>query len=191
MSRSSIVVRRADDQPRHTVFDLWIANRVASGSSPEAAARMVADGTVGAALSRPDVACYVAFEDGRPVGYVVLTDHAVSPFADCGCVAVEQLYVAEDVRRRGVGKALLAAVAAHAERHGSDQVATNVPAGGRDLNRYFARLGFAPLTVRRITTTASLHRRLTHEPGSAHSLDKMLARRRSARLRAQQQGMRA
>ncbi len=192
MPRSSTVVKRVDGDLHQAVVDLWTAYRVESGASPEAAARLAAEGAVSAALTRRDVLAYVAVSDGRPVGYVVLTDRVASPFTESGCVAIDQLYVAKDARRLGIAKALLAAVAAHAERTGSDQVVSNVPAGGRDANRFFARLGFSPVTVRRITSTGSLHRRLTRESGSAHSLDQMLARRRSARLRASQQpGLRA
>ncbi|MGB8382836.1 MAG: GNAT family N-acetyltransferase [Dermatophilaceae bacterium] len=187
MPHSSTVVKRVDEDLHQAVLDLWTAYRVESGSSPDAAARLVAEGAVSSALTRSDVAAYVAVSEGRPVGYVVLTDRAVSPFTETGCLAIDQLYVAKEARRLGVGTQLLAAVAAHAERTGSEQVASNVPAGGRDANRFFARLGFSPITVRRITSTAQLHRRLTHEPLSTRALDQMLARRRSARLRASQQ----
>jgi GNAT superfamily N-acetyltransferase len=174
------------------VLELWTAHRVESGGSPQAAARVVADGGVSAALGRPDVAAYLAVIDARPVGYVVLTDRPATPFTECGCVAIDQLYVAKDARHLGVAKALLAAVAAHAERTGSDQVASNVPAGTRDANRFFARLGFSPVTVRRVTSTANLQRRITHEPVPSRSREHLLARRRSARLRAaQQQSLRA
>lgn len=187
MPHSPTVVKRVDEDLHQAVLDLWTAYRVESGSSPDAAARMAAEGAVSSALTRSDVAAYVALSEGRPVGYVVLTDRAVSPFTETGCLAIDQLYVAKGARRLGVATQLLAAVAAHAERTGSEQVASNVPAGGRDANRFFARLGFSPITVRRVTSTAQLHRRLTHEPLSTRALDQMLARRRSARLRASQQ----
>ncbi|MGV1007294.1 MAG: GNAT family N-acetyltransferase [Dermatophilaceae bacterium] len=192
MPRPATVVKRVDADLHPAVVDLWTALRVESGSSPESAARLVADGAVSAALDRPDVGAYVAVSDCRPMGYVVLSERPSTPFTEGGCVTIEQLYVAKDARHLGIAKALLAAVAAHAERTGSDQVASTVPAGGRDANRFFARLGFSPITIRRVASTTILHRRLAHEPGSSHSREHLLARRRSARLRAaQQQGLRA
>lgn len=190
--RPSAVVKRVDQDLHEALLDLWTAYRIESGSSPDAVKRSASDGALSSALARPDVVAYLALSEGRPVGYVVLTDRALSPFTDCGCVAIDQLYVAADARRLGVAKVLVAAVAAHAERVGSDQIASNVPAAGREANRFFARLGFAPQTVRRITTTAGLHRRLAGEARSRYSLEQVLARRRTARLRAaHQQGVRA
>lgn len=192
MPHPPATVKRVDHHLDDALLELWTAYRIESGTSPEAARRMVSDGVVSTALARPDVAAYVAISERRPLGYVVLTDRALSPFTDSGCVAIDQLYVAVGARRLGVAKLLVAAVAAHAERVGSDQVASNVPAGGREANRFFARLGFTPHTVRRITTTAALHRRLADENGSRYSLEQVLARRRSARLRAaHRQGVQA
>ncbi len=189
MSRSATVVRRADEALHDAILDLWATHRVEAGASPDAAARAVSDGAARAALSRPDVYAFVALCDDHPVGYVVCTDGALNPFSDNGCVAIDQLYVTKDARRSGVARLLLTAVAAHAQRAGSDQVASNVPANGREANRFFARLGFLPSTVRRVTSTTGLHRRLASDAEArVRSIPtKVLARRRGARLRRWQQ----
>ena len=65
---------------------------------------------------------------------------------------------------KGSGKALLAAASRYADRNGCDHLVSAVPAQDRELNRFFARLGFAPETVRRVTSSAVLQRKLAGEP---------------------------
>src|SRR5664280_834960 len=60
----------------------------------------------------------------------------------------------------GAGGALVAAAAAYAGEIGRDQIMVNVLPGARDVHRFYARLGFAPLVVRRVTSIAALRRRL-------------------------------
>lgn len=188
MSRPQALVRRVDDSLYGTVLDLWTAHRVESGMSPDAAARRASETAVQAALAHTDIAAFVAFVDQRPAGLAVVSDPTGNPFADAKAVTLDLLYVVRDERRRGVARALMAAVTAYADRTGADQVVSNVPGKGRDANRFFARLGFTPQSTRRLTTTAALHRRLVGEGGSRYSLDEVLARRRSARIRAAQHG---
>jgi GNAT superfamily N-acetyltransferase len=84
-----------------------------------------------------------------------------------------------------VGKALLAAASRYADRNGCDHLVSAVPAQDRELNRFFARLGFVPETVRRVTSSAVLQRKLAGKPRSQrYSLDKVLQRRRDVRARA-------
>ena len=70
--------------------------------------------------------------------------------------------VADRHRRRGAGRALVAAAAAFAEERGLDQLVVSVHPGSREANRFFARLGFAPLAVRRSAPVAAVRRRLPH-----------------------------
>ena len=49
-----------------------------------------------------------------------------------------------------------------------------VQSSARDANRYLARLGFAPLVVRRIASVSTLRRSL----GIADSIDRIALRRR-------------
>ncbi len=184
MPRPLVSVRRVDETLRPALTELWVSNRVDSGTTPEAANRMVADGSVASALDRTEVCAFVALADEEPVGYVVLSDSTVNALVDTPCVAIDQLFVVPESRRHGVARQLLAAAASYAHRIGAEQIASNVPSHIRDANRFFARLGFTPTVVRRVTTTDALHRKLAGSRVPRHSLEQVLQRRRTARVRA-------
>ncbi len=184
MSRPQVFVRRVDEGHRQQLIDLWVENRVDGGCSPEATHRLATDGTLGAALEREGVAAFIALIEDTPVGYLVLSDSSSGVFVDTPCVAIDQLYVHRERRRQGVARQLLAAAATHADRVGADQIASNVPSQVRDANRFFARLGFTPTVVRRVTTPIALHRKLSGSGDSRYSLEQVLQRRRTARSRA-------
>jgi len=179
-----VSVRRVDDDLRPALIGLWVTNRVDSGTTPEAAHRMAVDGSVSTALDRSDVCAFVALADEAPVGYVVLSNSTVNALVDTPCVAIDQLFVVPESRRHGVARQLLAAAASYAHRVGAEQIASNVPSHIRDANRFFARLGFTPTVVRRVTTTAALHRKLAGSDVPRYSLEQVLQRRRTARGRA-------
>ncbi|MEP6799095.1 MAG: GNAT family N-acetyltransferase [Lapillicoccus sp.] len=190
MPRPQIVVRRVDADLEQQLIDLWVTNRVEGGSSPEATARIATDGSLPASLARPEVTAFVALSDGTAVGYLILSDTTSGLFVEAPCVAIDQLFVLGEWRRHGVARQLLAAAATHADRVGADQIASNVPSQVRDANRFFARLGFSPTIVRRVTTPTALHRKLAGagEPRySLESLEQVLHRRRTARGRAVRQ----
>jgi len=184
VSRSQVLVRRVDEGLQQQLVELWVANRIEGGSSPEATQRLAADGTLHACLDRPEVTAFLALSDNTPVGYLVLSDSSAGVFVDTPCVAIDQLFVQEQFRRHGVGRQLLAAAATHADRVGADQIASNVPSQVRDANRFFARLGFLPTVVRRVTTPAALRRKLAGSLEPRYSLEQVLQRRRTARGRA-------
>jgi GNAT superfamily N-acetyltransferase len=180
------VVRRVDERSLDAVCELWVQQRDERAPT-EQGLRRVTPEVVRTALTRPETIAFSASLDGIIVGYVILSDCSLNPFSDSACVSVDQLYVAKDARRKGVARALMTAVATFADRHGADQIACNVPSSVRDSNRFFARLGFTPHTVRRVTLTAALQRRLVGDtPESRFALDQVLARRRVARIRAAQ-----
>lgn len=183
MSRALVSVRQVDESLVPSLIDLWITNRVEGGASPEAAQRLALEGSVQSALARRHVRAFVALAEDTPVGYLVLSDSTVNALVDTPCVAIDQLFVVPDYRRHGVARQLLAAAATYADRAGAEQIASNVPSQVRDANRFFARLGFTPTFVRRVTTTVALHRRLAGSTPPRYSLDKVLERRRSARVR--------
>lgn len=162
---------------------LWVESRVEAGVSEECATRSASSERLGAVLGREDVRAYLASVDEVPVGFTVLCHSPLSGLSDLPCVVVDQLYVTQDRRRHGAARAMLAAVAAYADRLGCEQIASNVPAQGREANRFFARLGFSSLVVKRVTTTASLQRRLAGED-PRQGLEQVLQRRRSLRARA-------
>ena len=76
-------------------------------------------------------------------------------------VTIDTFVVHREHRRRGAGAALLAAAAAYAEQTGSAHVVAAVGGHEPERQRFFARMGFAPLTTRRIVPVESLTRTLS------------------------------
>jgi ribosomal protein S18 acetylase RimI-like enzyme len=75
-------------------------------------------------------------------------------------VTVDTFVVHREHRRRGAGVLLLAAAAAYAQESGAAYVVAAVGGHEAERQRFFARMGFAPLTTRRIVTVDSLTRSL-------------------------------
>lgn len=94
------------------------------------------------------------------VGMAVLSIDEVSSTVAVPGVHVTNLIVAAGHRRRGIGRALLAAAVRYAESHGVDHLAVAVLSEDRETHRYLARLGFAPLVVRRVAPVAAVRRAL-------------------------------
>src|SRR5688572_27623654 len=65
-------------------------------------------------------------------------------------VTVDTFVVHREHRRRGTGAVLLAAAARYAQEMGADHVVAAVGGHEAERQRFFARMGFAPLTTRRI-----------------------------------------
>lgn len=192
MGRTVISVRQVDVDLHSQFIELWITHRIEAGTTPEAAQRLALDGTLRTALQRNDIYAFIAFVDDRAAGYVVLADSTRSLLVNSPCVSIDMLFVHPELRRTGVGKALLGAAGRHADRQGAEHLASAVPTQNREANRFFARLGFAPETVRRVTSTATLQRKLSGEPrGQRYSLDQVLQRRRDMRTKAARTASRA
>jgi L-amino acid N-acyltransferase YncA len=75
-------------------------------------------------------------------------------------VTVDTFVVDREHRRRGAGVLLLAAAAAYAEEHEASHVVASVGGHEAERQRFFARMGFAPLTTRRIVGVEALGRSL-------------------------------
>jgi hypothetical protein len=84
-------------------------------------------------------------------------------------------------RHHGIGHALVAAAADFASERHIDHVAVSVYPSLRDANRFYARLGFAPVAVRRIAPVAVLRRRLGSDPTGAMVSDAAVRRTRLLR----------
>lgn len=162
--------------------DVWIERREESGLSREAAQRAAADGRLARAVQRDGVVVFVATVEGLPVGYAWVYDQATSILLDAPSMAIEEIFVRPEWRRRGVARSLLLSVGSHAQRLGAEHITSSVPTHARDASRTFARLGFAPQTTRRVAPTSLLMRRL--RGGQSSPLENlMLNRRRSLRAR--------
>jgi GNAT superfamily N-acetyltransferase len=95
------------------------------------------------------------------VGLAVLGLDPLSLVLGSPQVTVDTFVVHRDHRRQGAGVVLLAAAAAYAAETGAAHVVAAVGGHEAERQRFFARMGFAPLTTRRIVTVDSLTRSLT------------------------------
>ncbi|AXI77024.1 GNAT family N-acetyltransferase [Peterkaempfera bronchialis] len=134
------------------------------------------------AQATPDTRFLVASVGGAIAGMAYLTYRPLSPLHGVRAAHVDYMYVRDGFRRGGVGRALLAAAASYAEECGAAQVAVNIHPGLRDANRFFARWGFAAVSVRRAVPTPVLRRMLLGDGGGGRGT----SRRREAARRVLQ-----
>ena len=147
---------------------------------------------LGTLLATPGGQLLVGLLDGEPAGLLLGRVVGPSPFTQDISLHVEALYVRADVRRRGIGHALLAGALEVAEDVDATQVyAVQLP-GARGGQRFFARLGFAPAAAHRVVATQTLQRRLAGNPvrtgprrRGARGLEDLIARRRQVRTETQ------
>jgi ribosomal protein S18 acetylase RimI-like enzyme len=99
-------------------------------------------------------------EAEQVLGMAMFTVASANALLDIPAVHVTHAVVAGRHRRRGAGKALVSAAAAFAEERGIEQLVVSVNPGSREAARFFARLGFAPLAVRRTAPVSVVRRRL-------------------------------
>lgn len=190
MTRPTVAVREAtgDDLPQ--LFDMWVElrdlasriERVAPGPDKESVLERLQ-----AVTDDPDARAVVATVDDEVAGMTVLTCAPYAPLFDQRAVHAHYLHVRDGFRRRGVGKALLGAAVTFADEVGAEHVVTSVLPQLREAQRFYARLGFGPLVVRRAAPLGVLRRRLAMSgqqvagsmPNTVPS--RLLARRRSLR----------
>lgn len=179
MARCGIVVRPAERMDLHYVAQL--VDRVVpsvpvprqgapgTGGVPEGLARL---------LDSPDARILIAcLADGSRAGGALLSVDAVS-VALGGLTMSAVLMVDEQARQRGVGRELVSAVARYADDAGADSVTVTLPPGNRDANRFFARLGFAPMATTRIASVPQLMRVLAPSEIAADRRQSVLLRAR-------------
>lgn len=136
----------------------------------------------------------LATHEGQACGFIVLRVLEPMLFAATTSVSIDAIFVTPQARRRGTGRALLAAAAAVAAEHGAEHVYCAPAPGARGMQRFLARLGFAPASGHRVVATAALQRRLAQEapqtPRGARmsrrdatraAIEDLVARRRRAR----------
>lgn len=166
-SRSKVVTRVALPVDLPVVLELVRQHRVEShteevltGHPPVHAAgagfrRLLAD------PGHRVVLAVLPAEDGEiGVGLAVLGLDALSLVLGTPQVTVDTFVVHREHRRAGVGAALLAAAVAYAAENGASYVVAAV-AQDADRQRFFAKMGFAPLTTRRIASVHTLGRSLS------------------------------
>ena len=170
MARTSLRVRPATplDVPALVAFgeelrDLVIAPSAEVGRSRggPAAARAELEQRYCEALEDTTRELVVVVDDAdEPLGMALFTVAPANALVDIPAVHMSHAVVGDRHKRRGAGRALVCAAAAYAEQRGIEQLVVSVHPGSRDANRFFARLGFAPLAVRRTAPVAAVRRRL-------------------------------
>ena len=187
MTRPAVLVRdaRPDDLP--ALLLMWdelrdMGSRLERVIPPSGAAGVLE--RLESVSRDPDSCAVVAVVDDEVAGMAVLTATAYAPLFEQRAVHAHYLHVRDGFRRRGVGKALLTAAVSFADDVGAEHVITSVLPQMRETQRFYARLGFGPVVVRRSVSVSALRRRLTGAPAPS-SADHLVARRRSLRrLRA-------
>lgn len=174
-SRSRMVTRAARPADLPAVLALVRQHRaeahaegVLTGQTPGAAAaagfrRLLADPdhrVVLAVVPGPNATAGGGAEAEVAVGLAILGIDPLSVLLGCPQVTVDNLVVHRDHRRRGAGAALLGAAAGYAGEVGADHVVAAVGGHEAERQRFFARMGFAPLTTRRIVSLDALTRSL-------------------------------
>jgi GNAT superfamily N-acetyltransferase len=129
----------------------------------------------------------VAVDDlsGTIVGLLVAKVDEIGAIEVVHALHVTHLMVTPRHRRRGVGRALLAAAVHLADERGVDRVLATVASGSREANRYLARIGFAPLVMQRLASTATLRRSL----GIVDAHERVALLRRARMLRTSRAGL--
>lgn len=190
MTRSHITVRAAEEADLPDLVVLWAELKRCGALTGRLAAltddRKIAE-RVRSLLNRPRSRILVASIGSHIVGMAMLTTVPLGAMNETPCVQVEYTVVAEPFRRRGVGRALMGAAAAHAEDIGAEQITVTVSPMSREANRFYAQLGLTPLSVRRVAPAAALRRRIA-TIDLAPSTRESLSRRRAGSTRT---GMRA
>jgi GNAT superfamily N-acetyltransferase len=133
----------------------------------------------------------VAEQNGQVAGVVLGRVVAAYLFAPRASLYLDMVFVAPRARRHGVGHALLRAATDLAAEHGCEDIYSAPVPGNRGVQRFLARLGFAPAAGHRVASVAALQRRLATEAAArdAHAgrrfarvgLEDLIARRRRAR----------
>lgn len=107
---------------------------------------------------RPGTSTAALDPAGPVVGMALLGEDAAGDLLGLRSTYLSYLVVTARYRRRGVGRALVAAAADWADRCGNEHVIVGVAPDLRDVHRFFARLGFVPLVSRRVASVATLRR---------------------------------
>lgn len=185
MSRSAVSVRRAVPTDVPALVALWeqlreegLRRRGNAAETPGLAA-----GRFELALADENTRVVVAVFEDEIIGMAQLSRTPPTLLADSSSVELTAMCVADAHRRRGAGKALVGAAVAFADEQAVESVVVSVFPQHREANRFYARLGFAPLVVRRVASVTALRRRLGSPEGRAALLRRELHVPRRATIR--------
>lgn len=193
MTRSSVRIRHAEPSDIDALVSLVRSVDTASGRF---SGRALLDSSeahlvdrLGEIVAEEARTLLVADDDhtGTLVGLLVARPDEIGAIDLTPVLHVTHLLVAPRQRRRGVGRALLAGAVHLADELGIDRLLATAASGSREANRYLARLGFAPLVIHRIASTANLCRAL----GVIDAPQRTAVLRRARLVRAQRAGGRS
>jgi GNAT superfamily N-acetyltransferase len=179
-----VLTRIANQDDLATLLGLWDELRQVGGRAERAVNPVTAMDVrerLLEVLVDPSCRVVLACADDVPAGMAVFQVTRPDPLSDAQLMKIAHLIVARTKRHHGVGHALVAAASAFASERHVDHVAVSVYPSLRDASRFYARLGFAPVAVRRIAPVAALRRRLDN--GSAMPLLGDAVRRRTRLVR--------
>lgn len=182
MTRPTVAVRDAGPDDLPALLLLWRELRDLGRRLDRVMPAVTEDGVrerLAVVAADPGSRVLVATIEDEVAGLAMLTTTSYAPLFDQRAVHVHYLHVREGFRRRGVGRALLGATIGVADELGAEHVMTSVLPQLRETQRFYARLGFGPIVVRRSVPVSLLRRRLA---GDRRPLtDNVLARRRTLR----------
>lgn len=92
-------------------------------------------------LLREDVLALLSGDPDAPTGFAWVTFRP-TPYADGPLAQLEELYVRPELRSRGAGSGLIAALRAEARRRDALEILINVDADDTDARRFYERHGF-------------------------------------------------
>jgi len=127
--------------------------------------------------------CHVvlASADGESAGMAIYRPIRPDPLSDSRVLQMTHVIVSPGKRRRGVGRALLAAGADIADSLMVEHVGVGVYPSLRDASRFYARLGFAPMLVQRVAPIGVLRRRLGGTESTVARVEDLVRRRSRVR----------
>jgi GNAT superfamily N-acetyltransferase len=150
-----------DDLP--VLIALWDELRVVGGRAERAVNPLTAVDVRDRLIEvLDDATCRVtiALTDDDPSGMAIMQVTRPDPLSEAQLVKIVHIVVSRSSRHRGVGHTLISAAADFATERHVDHVAVSVYPSLREASRFYARLGFAPVAVRRIAPVTVLRRRL-------------------------------
>jgi GNAT superfamily N-acetyltransferase len=184
VSRPLVVTRIAGSEDLPILLALWDELRQVGGRAERAVNPITGVDVrdrLGEVLLDPKCRVVIACADAEPVGMAVLCIVRPDPLSDVRIVQIAHLVVSRAQRHRGVGHGLVSAAADFATERHIDYVTVSAYSSLRDVHRFFARLGFAQVTVRRIAPVAAIRRRIGTGQRTASLTD--VARRRTRTMR--------
>jgi GNAT superfamily N-acetyltransferase len=176
-----VVVRPPTPEDLSALLSMWEELRASSGRNgplAPAPSEQRLRSRLAATADEPGFQGVVAELDGIVVGMATFQVRTMGPFVDAPVVQIDYLHVRSGFQRKGVARALVAAATTFAEEQGAEHVSVHVLPQLREANRFYARLGFAPIVIRRVASVTTLRRRLGADPDGAAERAGRVARRR-------------